>query len=147
MNQVPKFFIFFSATGMNSWLPLFIRVPSLKGKRSEQKLEHQNVELINTNAELDRFVYSTSHDLRSPLASVLGPVTLIESESKEQHTIEHVKLIKTSINRLNDFIKNILTYSQNNRTELQVEQIYSQVIAEEIVNSLRNMQGAEGIIF
>jgi C4-dicarboxylate-specific signal transduction histidine kinase len=32
----------------------------------EQSLETQNQELHKTNSELDRFVYSTSHDLRAP---------------------------------------------------------------------------------
>ena len=52
-------------------------------KRAEEKLEQQNLELIKTNSELDRFVYSVSHDLRSPLTSVLGLISFIEEESQE----------------------------------------------------------------
>jgi PAS domain S-box-containing protein len=52
-------------------------------------LENQNKELTKTNFELDRFVYSVSHDLRSPLTSVLGLLSLIEQESHEPDTLAH----------------------------------------------------------
>jgi light-regulated signal transduction histidine kinase (bacteriophytochrome) len=35
-----------------------------------------NSELSKLNAELDRFVYSTSHDLMAPLSSVKGLINL-----------------------------------------------------------------------
>jgi light-regulated signal transduction histidine kinase (bacteriophytochrome) len=48
----------------------------------EQSLETQNQELHKTNSELDRFVYSTSHDLRA-LKSMLGLIAIVkESEEK-----------------------------------------------------------------
>jgi K+-sensing histidine kinase KdpD len=43
----------------------------------------QNQELQN-QFELDRFVYSTSHDLRAPLKSMLGLIAIVkESEEPE----------------------------------------------------------------
>jgi light-regulated signal transduction histidine kinase (bacteriophytochrome) len=41
----------------------------------EQSLESQNQEL-HKPIELDRFVYSTSHDLRAPLKSMLGLIAI-----------------------------------------------------------------------
>jgi hypothetical protein len=41
------------------------KVEERTGFRKEQSLETQNQELHKTNSELDRFVYSTSHDLRA----------------------------------------------------------------------------------
>jgi signal transduction histidine kinase len=111
------------------------------------KLEQQNNELIKLHAELDHFVDSTTHDLRSPLNSILGVVNLIEEESKEQHTLELAKVIKQSVKRLNESITDILNYSQNNHTELTVEIIAIQKLTEEIVDSLHNAPGAKGITF
>ena len=74
-------------------------------KIAELKLESQNRELIKTNAELDRFVYSVSHDLRSPLTNVLGLLSLIEDESNEKQTLLYADMIRGSINRLDSFIK------------------------------------------
>ncbi len=110
-------------------------------------LQKQNKELIKTNKELDHFVYSVSHDLRSPLTSVLGLLYFIEEESQETDTLEHVKMIRNSINRLDLFIKNILNYSRNNRTIVEVENIPLQKTAVETVNSLHDMKEAKGIDF
>ncbi len=116
-------------------------------KTAERNLEQQNKELLKANKELDRFVYSASHDLRSPLASILGLISFIEEDSEETETLEHVKMIKTSVNRLDAFIRNILSYSQNNRTDLEVEKIPVKQKIEEVVDSLRTMNRAKGINF
>lgn len=116
-------------------------------KKAETNLEKRNRELIKTNSELDRFVYSVSHDLRSPLTSILGLISFIETESKEIDTIKHAELIRISINRLDDFIKNILSYSRNNRTGLEVEQISLNEMMLDIVDSLKRMKEAKGIRF
>lgn len=114
-------------------------------KKAETNLEKRNRELIKTNSELDRFVYSVSHDLRSPLTSILGLISFIETESKEIDTLKHAELIRISINRLDDFIKNILSYSRNNRTGLEIEKITVNEMVLDIVDSLQRMKEAKGI--
>lgn len=104
-----------------------------------------NKQLVKTNKELDRFVYSVSHDLRSPLTSILGLISFIEEESKEPDTLEQVKMIRTSVNRLDGFIKNILSYSQNNRTNLETQEIPVKETLLQIVASLQNINEARGI--
>jgi PAS domain S-box-containing protein len=116
-------------------------------KKIELILERQNKNLLKANSELDGFVYSTTHDLRSPLTSMLGLARLIEEESKELNTLDHVKMIRTSINRLDDFIKDLLNYSQNTHSELIVETIAVQKLTQDIVHSLHNIPGAKGINF
>ena len=111
------------------------------------ELSISNKELVKTNTELDRFVYSVSHDLRSPLTSILGLISLIEEDSREPETLEQVKMIRESINRLDGFIKNIMSYSQNNRTGLETVKIPIEKTINEIVNSVRNIKEAKGILF
>jgi PAS domain S-box-containing protein len=106
-----------------------------------------NTELLKINRELDRFVYSVSHDLRSPLTSILGLVSFIEAESLETDTLEHIGMIRNSVYRLDEFIKNILNYSRNNRTGLEIVQIPLQKTVTEIVNSMRSIKDADGILF
>lgn len=111
------------------------------------ELSLSNKELVKTNQELDRFVYSVSHDLRSPLTSILGLISFIEEDSRESDTLEQIKMIRTSINRLDGFIKNILSYSQNNRTGLESQKIPIKKTIHEIVNSVSNIKEAKGISF
>lgn len=116
-------------------------------KIAELKLEKQNKELIKTNLELDRLVYSVSHDLRSPLTSILGLISFIEEDSLEKDTLNHVKMIKSNIERLDCSIKNILNYSQNNRTELDIRKISIQKTITQIIDLLRNGKHSRDILF
>ncbi|MGM1057540.1 MAG: PAS domain S-box protein [Bacteroidota bacterium] len=111
------------------------------------ELSLSNKELVKTNKELDRFVYSVSHDLRSPLTSILGLISFIEEDSKEPDTLDHVQMIRISINRLDGFIKNILSYSQNKRVGLETQKIPIKKTIHEVVDSVRNIKKASGISF
>ncbi len=116
-------------------------------KRAEEKLINSNEELKKANAELDRFVYSASHDLRAPLCSVLGLVSLIEMESKEAALFEYTGMMRKSIHRLDGFIRNILSYSKNNRLELEITLIPVRDTIDSVVDTLRHMKEAEGVAF
>lgn len=118
-----------------------------KRKLAEEKLIGNNNELQKTNFELDRFVYNVSHDLRSPLTSVLGLLSFIEEDTNEPATASHAAMIRNSINRLDDYIKNILSYSRNNRMELKIEKINLKESTTEIINSLIHIKEAENITF
>jgi signal transduction histidine kinase len=116
-------------------------------KLAEEKLILKNKELQKTNSELDSFVYSVSHDLRSPLTSVLGLLSFIEEESREPATTRHATMIRQSISRMDGFIKNVLSYSRNNRTALEPQRIELEKTINEVIDSLRYMENAEGIVF
>jgi PAS domain S-box-containing protein len=116
-------------------------------KINEDELIKNNEILSKTNLELDRFVYSVSHDLRSPLTSILGLLSFIEEESKEEDTLEHTSMIRNSVNRLDEYIKNILIYSRNNRMELDIKKIPVQKIIEEIFKEFKNIKSSEKISY
>lgn len=94
-------------------------------------------ELKKLNEELDRFVYSSSHDLRAPLSSVLGLIALTRSAANnptEQDT--YLEMMEKSVRRLDTFINNITDYSRNSRTEINAEEIDFQSFVQEVYNSL-----------
>lgn len=126
---------------------LAIRNDITQRKLADEQLMLNNAKLQKTNLELDRFVYSISHDLRSPLTSILGLLSLIEEETNEDDTLDHAKMIRSRIHRLDDFIKNILNYSRNNRTDLTIEKINLDSVARDVVDSLCSMKDARGISF
>jgi signal transduction histidine kinase len=114
---------------------------------AEERLIYNNEELKKTNTELDRFVYSASHDLRAPLCSVLGLVSLIEIESTEPSIHQYSEMIRISIKKLDVFIRNILNYSKNNRIELQIQPIPLEHTVDTIIKLLHNMKEAEAVAF
>jgi PAS domain S-box-containing protein len=100
-------------------------------KRYENELQKKNSELERLNSELDAFVYSTSHNLRSPLTSIKGLIDLIaldEPTGKELAT--YIDKINTSIARLDGTIYDIIEYSKNSRLDLAP----SLIDVEELIN-------------
>lgn len=88
-------------------------------KQAEKDIQKSNQELQQINEELDRFVYSASHDLRAPIASLLGLVNLLKIQSKDNNVIELARLQEKSLNRLDYFIQDIVDYSRNKRLSIE----------------------------
>lgn len=105
-----------------------------------------NAELRKTNAELDQFVYSVSHDLRSPLCSILGIVEITEDEVSDPFTLSNLGLIKSGIRKLDTLIHDILDYSRNSRKELIIEQVNPEEILSNAIGRIQNTSGAEVIM-
>jgi len=112
-------------------------------KKAEDKLLKQFEELKKTNHELDRFVYSVSHDLRAPLASILGLINISELEDLSPRLAHYLTMIRNSVNRLEGFIKDILDYSRNSRMEVQFQEINFHELLGDIQNNFRHMNGVE----
>jgi PAS domain S-box-containing protein len=105
-------------------------------QRKEKMLEHQNQELVKINHELDKFVYSVSHDLRAPLLSMLGVVNITAESSSCELTKRHMHMLDSSIHRLDNFIKDILDYARNSRGELKIHAIDFKTLMDEINEDL-----------
>ncbi|MDJ1484902.1 ATP-binding protein [Cytophagaceae bacterium YF14B1] len=102
-------------------------------------------ELIRTNFELDTFVYRASHDMRAPLRSVLGLVNLIKIETDEKQKTEYLKLIEKSVDRLDAFFSDILSFSRNSRLDIVKEQVDFNKLTKECWNSLQYLENASEI--
>ncbi|HPH82461.1 MAG TPA: HAMP domain-containing sensor histidine kinase [Flavobacteriales bacterium] len=119
-----------------------IILPDVSGD-SVSQLQEKNKELEKINFELDRFVYSASHDLRSPLTSVLGLLNLMREEVKDEGTFHLVALMEESILKLDNTIRDIVAYSRNNRTEIAFEPVRIKPIVDDVINNLRYLDTSE----
>lgn len=106
----------------------------------ENLLHKQNQELENTNKELDRFVYSASHDLSAPLKSILGLVTISKLEATSEPAPTYLNEIEKSVLKLDSFIGEILDYSRNKRLTITPEQIELKVLCQEILDNLKYLE-------
>lgn len=114
-------------------------------KKTEDILKEQNEELTKINSELDRFVYSASHDLRAPLMSVKGLLNMIKVDPEKGNTEKYLELIERSVLKLDNFISDIIKYSRNSRIDLFVREINFYELLDESINSLKFMEGAEQV--
>lgn len=103
----------------------------LTRKETEVKLVQTNSELSKRNTELDNFVYSVSHDLRAPIASVLGLINLARKDKNKAMKDVYLDMIHKSAIRQDDFIKEILDQSRNSRLEVRCDEIAFEQLIEE----------------
>ena len=96
--------------------------------------------LEKANEELNRFIYSASHDMRSPLVSVLGIINLAKSDLSITDPNGYVDLIESCILRLDEFIKKVIEYYRNTRIDTDLEAVdFDRIIREAIeANRHRN---------
>jgi signal transduction histidine kinase len=103
--------------GNNYLLAYGVDITELKKGRDE--LVNKNKELEKINGELDSLVYSVSHDLRTPVLSIVGLIDAVfEIEDLAEENLIYLRLMRKSVFRLDDTIREILEYSRNSRTEI-----------------------------
>jgi len=102
---------------------------------SEKNILQKNKELMKANAELDRFVYSASHDLRAPLTSLAGLIHLAQRDKADAPT--YLALMAERLKVMDNYIKDIVEYSRNTRLEVSFSKIKLRPVIEEVVNTLK----------
>ena len=102
-------------------------------------VEDKNRELRKLNTELDSFVYSVSHDLRAPLSSILGLISISKIDTDRKNLPEYLNKIESSVHKLDTFIKEIISYSRNVRMNVEVESVNIKTIIEEVLENLAYM--------
>ncbi|MES2778355.1 MAG: PAS domain-containing sensor histidine kinase [Bacteroidota bacterium] len=115
-------------------------------KKHLETIKSSNEELKKTNAELDKFVYSATHDLRAPLSSMKGIISFIEAETSDPLLREDIGLLKASVNKLDSFILDILDYSRNTRMEVEKEVIDFEELLNDSISNIKFMSAGNSNI-
>lgn len=95
--------------------------------------------LENQNKELDRFVYSASHDLKAPLRSIMGIVSIARTETTDEVQQNYLNMIQRSASKLDNFINDLVNFSRNSRLEIKSEAIDFRTMVDEILEELSHM--------
>lgn len=114
-------------------------------KLAIEQVKEQNEMLAKANQELDRFVYSTSHDLRAPLSSLLGLINIAERSNVKEDRDEMIKMMRRQIIKLDSYIQDITDYSRNTRVEVEKEEFSLYELVEEAIQNHKFMEGADTI--
>ncbi|GCC53522.1 hypothetical protein SanaruYs_37670 [Chryseotalea sanaruensis] len=122
-----------------------LRVQFSDIEHKTQLLEKQNEELKKLNEELDRFIYSAAHDLKSPLASLSGLVNLAKIEINTKSHNHYFDMMSASIIKLDSFIKDITDYAKNKRQHLNIQEVDFAKVVEDILQSLDHLPQASRI--
>ncbi|MEQ8520496.1 MAG: PAS domain-containing sensor histidine kinase [Cytophagales bacterium] len=105
----------------------------------QNKLEVLNTELQARNQELDQFAHIISHDLKSPINSILGLIELLQKNQFKPVDIEGrnlINLIEKTTRRMNELINAILSYSRAGHSEIKLSKYHLNDLIAEVIESL-----------
>jgi len=109
-------------------------------KKTKQLLEKHNIELEQSNQELDDFAYTVSHDLREPLRGIHNfSAFLMEDYAEKLDDTGKMMLetLSTLSKRLDDQILAILNYSRIGRADLPTEETDMNSLLRDVLDSLQ----------
>ncbi|MGQ7946711.1 sensor histidine kinase [Flavobacterium sp. WC2509] len=112
---------------------------------SKKEIEIKNEDLLLANHELDRFVYSASHDLRSPITSLRGLIEITQSENDVTQIREYLALMSQSLVRQDQFLRDIIDYSKNKRKEIIIDPVSLKELFDEAISQLKHLENANRI--
>ena len=104
---------------------------------SENNLLQQNKKLKSTNDELDRFVYSASHDLRAPITSLKGLINIMKFEADSSENNTYLELMEKNLNKQDSFIKKIIDFSRNKRSNIKYQEIDLYELISEVIDQFQ----------
>jgi signal transduction histidine kinase len=105
--------------------------------KKQEEISHQNQALTKANAELDRFVYSASHDLRAPLTSMLGLIHIARKTEDPKEIEQCLEMLKSRVHRLDDFIHEIIDISRNARIDVIRQPVNLRALMHEVTENLK----------
>jgi len=111
-------------------------------------LKQANISLKDLNAELANFMYKTSHDVRGPIANVLGLVNLGNMTSERQEIRSYFGLIGKSVQKLehifNDFKEvSFILHGDLNITTFDIKELINEVIASVFLKRNKEVSKAQ----
>jgi light-regulated signal transduction histidine kinase (bacteriophytochrome) len=131
------------------------RTKELRAAHGE--LEKTNVELLQltsqlkaANQELEAFSYSVSHDLRTPLQSVLGFSELLVERCHAQldgRSKQYLQCLQEGCYRMVQLIEDMLMLSRIKRTEMAKEMVDLSALAKSISSTLALTQPSRRVTF
>lgn len=114
----------------------------LKQRTIKQLLKQRQHKIDKLNREMEELIYRTSHDLRAPVATILG-ITHLASKTASEDQILYFKMIEDTVHRQEKVIKDIADISKNDHLKLTREEIRFQDIVGEAAKTYVN--GYDGI--
>lgn len=109
-------------------------------QRTHQDLMVRNAQLQASNAELEAFSYSASHDLRAPL-TVIGSFAEILAEKYngclDAQGQAHLQRIRNAAQRMSALIESLLQLSKVTRAQFKPQTVHISTVAKIVLDELQ----------
>ena len=110
----------------------------------EARVQERTAELVHANGELESFSYSVSHDLRSPLISMGGFISLLDKElgcnDASTRAKHYLGRIRNGVVDMGNLIDALLRLAHLSRIELFKARVDLSTLAVSILNAFRERE-------
>ena len=141
--------VFTYPDGGTGWLKLNIQpVPQgilivstdiTEKKKAYEQLRIQHEKIMQTNADIDRFLYSVSHELRTPICNGLGLIELLRIAENQEDTETAMSMLELCIKNQDAMLHKIRLYTEIMRQDIDYEEIDFQLIFDECLVALQHL--------
>jgi PAS domain S-box-containing protein len=117
-------------------------------RRRTRELEEERAQLRTANRELDAFVYTVSHDLRSPLTPIIGYAEFLRDHYRDQLDDQALGLlgeIEGQGRRMLSLMEDLLTLARVGRIEPPSEPLSLTDVVYEVLGELRSTIAESGV--
>jgi len=114
----------------------------------EQRVHDRTAELEAKNDELERFSYTVSHDLKSPLVTIKGFLGLLEKDTVEgnpEQIQQDIRQIQNATDTMQRLIDELLELSRIGHEALPLEEVSLTELAHEVVQLLAGRITERGV--
>ena len=98
------------------------RTSKIQEQLNELAIKEERLQAVN--AQLTRFMYKASHDLRGPLKTILGLVNLALAETQEDTIKNYLRLLKSTQAKLDTLLDHLLTVVRIKNHKIKLEPIH-----------------------
>ncbi len=119
-------------------------------REAENALQLSNKELTRHNDEMEQFIYTASHDLKTPLVTINGFMAVLNDEIQagdQDQIADSMKRIKSAATRMGQLIEDLLQISRIGRTEDETEIVDVESLVAELVDERRHQLSQRDIAF
>jgi signal transduction histidine kinase len=105
----------------------------------ERRVRERTAQLEMTNAELESFCYSVSHDLRAPVRAIDGFSQALAEELPEQLSDgarRYFERIRAATQRMGQLIEDLLNLSKVSRGTLELREVDLSALANQVIRDL-----------
>ncbi|MDD1751263.1 MAG: GAF domain-containing sensor histidine kinase, partial [Methanothrix sp.] len=121
---------------------------ALRRKLAESEKAHLIKELEMKNTEMERFTYTVSHELRSPLITIQGFLEFLKKDIRQVDEMKidtDIKMIENAVNKMDALLANTLELSRIGRAANPPEAVSYEEIVKDSLDQLAEKIRSSGI--
>lgn len=109
------------------------------------QLKHTHASLVSVKAELDNFVYKIAHDIRGPLASLIGLCHVAIGHVKDPTGLDYLLRLEVTAKSLNHTLSRLMTITDISNKSLELGMVNLKELIDSILEEFQQQLYAKDV--